>query len=215
MRLLNILVADDHELVREGIKARIEGQQGWTVAGEAADGRQAVSLAERFRPDVAIVDIGMRQLNGLEATRQIRAVSPHTEVLILTMMESDDLVRQAVAAGARGFLLKTDASRLLIDAVTALAEHKPYFTGPAAAVVLAGYLDPERTAAAGRGRLTPRETEVVQLLAEGNSSKEAADRLGVSVSTVDAHRANVMRKLNLHSVSELVRWAVRNSVIQP
>lgn len=218
MKTLSILVADDHELVRDGIKARIDKQPGWTVCAEAADGREAVDLAVRHKPDVAILDIGMRELNGLEAARQIRKACPATEVLILTLTESDDVVRQALAAGARGFLLKTDASRQLVAAIETLARHQPYFTGAASDVVLAGYLNPDRAAdaaAEGRGRLTPREAEVVQLLAEGKTSKETAACLGVSASTVEAHRANVMRKLNLHSVSELVRYAVRHGIIQP
>ena len=218
MQTVTILIADDHELVRNGIRAGIEKQAGWKVCAEASDGRQAVELAVQLEPDVAVLDIGMKELNGIEAARQIRKACPQTEVLILTMMESEELVREALAAGARGFLLKTDASRLLIAAIEALLQHKPYFTGTVSDVVLAVFLDPDEaagTSAAGHGRLTPRETEVVQLLAEGKSSKEAAVRLGVSVSTVEAHRANIMRKLNLHSIAELVRYAVRNKIIQP
>lgn len=217
MTTVTILIADDHELVRDGVKTRIEQQAGWRVCAEAADGRRAVELAAQHRPDVAILDIGMKELNGLEATRQIRKACPQTEVLILTMLESEDLVRDVLAAGALGFLLKTDASRHLVAAVEALAKHKPYFTNAASEVVLAGFLDPGKAAGAnlGRVRLTPREIEVLQLLAEGSSSKDTASRLGVSLSTVEAHRANIMRKLNLHSVADLVRYAIRNKIIQP
>lgn len=214
MKTVHVLIADDHELVREGVRARIESQSGWTVCAEASDGRQAVELALRHRPDVVVLDISMKELNGIEAARQIRKACPETEVLILTMMEAEDLMRDALAAGARGFLLKTDASQHLVSAIEALVQHRPYFTGAAANAVLAGYLDPEQAAAgAARDRLTPREREVVQLLAEGRTSKEVAASLGISVSTVEAHRANIMRKLNVHSVAELVRFAVRNKIV--
>lgn len=214
---IKILIADDHELVRDGLKARIAAHPGWQVCAEAANGREAVELALRLKPHVAVLDIGMPELNGLAAARQIRKACPHTEVLILTMQESEDLIRDTLAAGARGFILKTDASRLLVSAIEALLQHKPFFTGDVSSVVLAGFLDPDKAAAArpaASSRLTARETEIVQLLAEARTSKEAAARLGVSVNTVEAHRANIMRKLNLHSIAELVRYAVRNKIIQ-
>jgi DNA-binding NarL/FixJ family response regulator len=217
MKTVSILIADDHELVRDGIKARVEKEPGWRVCGETGNGREAVELALRLKPDVAVLDIGMPELNGLAAARQIRKACPQTEVLILTMQESEDLVRDTLAAGARGFILKTDASRLLIAAIEALLLHKPFLTGNVSDVVLAGFLDPNKAANArgtAHSRLTARETEIAQLLAEAKTSKEAAARLGVSVNTVEAHRANIMRKLNLHSVAELVRWAVRNKIIQ-
>jgi len=211
-----ILIADDHELVRDGIKARLEKQPGWIVCGEAGNGRQAVELALRLKPDVAVLDIGMPELNGLAAARQIRKDCPQTEVLILTMLESEDVMRDALAAGARGFILKTDAGRLLVSAIEALLRHQPFFTGNVSDFVLTGFLDPDlATGAAVPRRLTERETEIVQLLAEAKTGKEVATRLGVSVKTVEAHRSNVMRKLNIHSVAELVRYAVRNKIIQP
>jgi DNA-binding NarL/FixJ family response regulator len=218
MKTVNILIADDHELVRDGIKARIVAQPGWKVCAEASNGRQAVELAQRLKPQVAVVDIGMPELNGLAAARQIRRACPQTEVLILTMHESENLIRDSLAAGARGFILKTDASRLLVSAIEALLQHKPFFTANVSDVLLAGFLDPDKAADAqdaAAGRLTARETEIVQLLAEAKTSKEAAVRLGVSAHTVEAHRANIMRKLNLHSIAELVRYAVRNKIIQP
>lgn len=217
MKDVNILIADDHELMRDGIKARLEKQPGWKVCAEASDGRRAVELAVRLQPAVAVLDIAMAELNGIDAARQIRKGCPDTEVLILTMQESEDLIREALAAGARGFVLKTDAGRLLTAAVEALLQHKPFFTAIVSDVLLAGFLDADRKAGAVAGtpsRLTPREREVLQLLAEAKTSKEAAARLGVSVKTVDAHRANIMRKLDLHSVTELVRYAVRNKIIE-
>lgn len=218
MKTARILIADDHELVRDGIRMRIEKHPGWTVVGEATDGRRAVELAVQHRPDVVVLDIAMSGLNGLEATRQIRRACPDTEVLILTMLESDDLVREALTAGARGFLLKTDASRQLVAAIESLLQRKPYLTGSASEVLVAGFLDSGQARIVDRlsgARLTERETEVAQLLAEGKTSKEAAVILGVSASTVEAHRANIMRKLNLHSIADLVRYAIRNRIIQP
>ncbi len=217
MKRLKILIADDHELIREGLKARLEKQEGWQVCGEAVNGRQAVELARTHMPDVAVLDISMPELNGIEATRQIRRECPKTEVLILTMQESEGLVRDVLAAGARGFVLKTDTSRLLVSAVEALAEGKPFFTGKVSELVLGAFLDPGHAtrAAADSGRLSPREREIAQLLAEGKTNKEIAAKLGVSVKTIDAHRANIMRKLNLHSVAELVRYAIRERLIEP
>lgn len=217
MRPLKILIADDHQLVRDGLKARLETHPGWVVCAEAADGRQAVELARTLGPDIAIVDISMPGLNGIEATRQIRKECPDIQVLILTMQESEGVVRDVLAAGARAFVLKSDASRLIVDAVEALSENKPFFTGTVANFVLGGFLDPERAAAGGArpSRLSPREREIAQLLAEAKTSKEVASTLGVSVKTVDAHRANIMRKLNFHSVAELVRYAIREKLIEP
>ncbi len=212
-----LLVADDHPLVREGIRARLESHPGWTVCAEASNGREAVELALQHRPDVAVLDIGMPELNGLSAAQQIRKGSPGTEILILTMLESDDLARDALAAGARGFLLKTDAVRLLVAAVESLLQHRPYFTGAVSQMVLDGFLDPDDPdrSRAGTPRLTSREREVVQLLAEGMTTKEAAARLGLSTKTVESHRANLMRKLDLHSVADLVRFAVRHHIVEP
>lgn len=217
MTSVNILIADDHELVREGIKTRLEKHPGWSVCGEADNGRQAVELATRLKPDVVVLDIGMAELNGIDAARQIRKACPETEVLILTLQESEDLVREALSAGARGYILKTDAARLLTVAIEALLEGKTFFTGKVSNLVLEGYLDADQAArrdSGARSRLTMRELEVVQLLAEAKTSKEVARKLGVSAKTIEAHRANVMRKLNLHSVAELVRFAVRNNIVQ-
>jgi DNA-binding NarL/FixJ family response regulator len=217
MKTLQILIADDHELIREGLKARIEKQPGWKLCGEAANGRQAVEMARELKPNVVVLDISMPELNGLEAARQIRKLCPESEVLILTMQESEGLVRDVLHAGVRGFILKTDTTRLLITAIEALAQHEPFFTGKVSELVLGGFLDPARAAQHGGGercRLSPREGEIIQLIAEGRSNKEVATQLGISVKTVDAHRTNIMRRLNLHSVAELVRYAIREKIIE-
>ena len=215
MKPLKILIADDHELIRDGLKARLEKHEGWEVCGEAVNGRQAVELARTLQPDVVVLDISMPELNGIEATRQICKACPKTGVLILTMQESEGLVREVLAAGARGFVLKTDTARLLVSAIEALAAGKPFFTGKVSEMVLGGFLDPDRVAAEAGSRLSPREREIAQLLAEARTNKEIAVKLGVSVKTIDAHRANIMRKLNLHSVAELVRYAIREGLIEP
>jgi DNA-binding NarL/FixJ family response regulator len=211
MPALRILIADDHAVVRAGLRSLLESHSGWEVCAEAPDGRDAVEKASKLEPDVAVLDISMPLLNGVEACRRIRGCSPSTEILILTMHESDDLVQQVVEAGARGYILKDDADRVLLAAVDAVRQHKPYFstrvsTPPAADLPSA---DPSRT----RFRLTPREREILQLLAEGKSNKEVASLLGISVNTAEAHRANIMLKLNLHSLAELVHYAIRNNII--
>jgi DNA-binding NarL/FixJ family response regulator len=212
MRRLRILLADDHEMVRKGLRATIAEHRGWEVCGEARTGREAVAKALDLKPDIVVMDFAMPELNGMEATRQIRARMPATEVLILTMHESDNLVRETLMAGARGYLLKTDAGDALVQALQALAEHKPYFTSRAAAVVLRGYLNPETRESS---ELTPREREILQLIAEGRSTKEVAEVLGISARTADTHRTNLMRKLGLHSAADVVRYAIRNQIIQP
>ena len=218
MNTLKILIADDHELIREGLKARLEKQENWKVCGEAVNGRQAVEMAQALKPDVIVLDVSMPELNGIEATRQICKDSPKAEVLILTMLESEGLVRDVLAAGARGYILKTDTARLLVTAVESLAKHEPFFTGKVSELVLGAFLGSRRGAVAGEtegNRLSPREREITQLLAESRTNKEIAAKLGVSVKTIDAHRANLMRKLNLHSVAELVRYAIREKLVEP
>ena len=216
MTAMRILVADDHEVVRRGLQALLEAQPGWEVSGEAADGREAVEKARQLKPDVVIMDISMPQLNGLEATRQILKINPSARVLILTMHESDQIVHEVLDAGARGYVLKSDAGRDLVGAVEALLRYNSFLSSKVAEMVLDGY----RAMAAEDNKLmhdhlTPREREVLQLLAEGKSSKEVAVELGLSVSTAETHRTNIMRKLDLHSVSDLVRYAVRNNIIEP
>ncbi len=216
MSALRIVIADDHELVRKGLRSVLDAQTGWTICGEAANGREAVELARQMKPDVMVMDVTMPELNGLEATRQILKDRPKTEVLILTVHESEQLVGEVLAAGARGYILKGDTARLLVAAIESIAQHKPFFTGTASEVVLGGYLrpgQPARKESRALPRLTAREREIVQLLAEGKSNKEVGTALGVSVKTVDAHRANIMHKLNIHSVTDLVRYAIRNNII--
>jgi len=216
MAAFHILVADDHEVVRKGLVSLLQAQPEWQVCGEAGDGREAVEKALQLKPDVVILDIGMPSLNGLEATRQILKANPQARVLILTLHDSDQVVREVLNAGARGFLLKSDAARDLVAAVEALRHDKTYFTSKVAAMVLEGYLKggtPGVAVTSGRNRLTPREREIVQLLAEGKSTKEVAVALGLSVKTAETHRSNIMRKLQLHSVSDLVLYAVRNNIV--
>jgi len=215
MAPLRILIADDHAVVRTGLRTLLESRDGWQVCAEAIDGRDAVEKAAKYKPDVAILDIGMPLLNGVEATRRIRKASPHTQVLILTAHESDELVQQVVEAGARGYILKDDAGRILLAAVDAIRQNKPYFSLCVSPAVASGALaansaDPTKSR---RSRLTPREREILQLLAEGKSNKEVAALLGISVNTAEAHRANIMVKLDLHSLAELVLYAVRNKII--
>jgi DNA-binding NarL/FixJ family response regulator len=216
---VRLLVADDHEIVRRGIRSLLEAQPGWTVTAEASDGREAVEKAKEIRPDVTVLDISMPSLNGLEAARQMIKNDARAKILILTMHESDPLIREVLDAGARGYVLKSDASRDLVTAVNAIRSNKTYFTAKVAQVVLDGYLDkkPRKNTEKkidSSTRLTPRQREIVQLLAEGKSSKEVAVALGLSVKTAETHRANIMRRLDCHSVSELVRYAVRNNIIE-
>jgi DNA-binding NarL/FixJ family response regulator len=217
MATFRIMIADDHEVVRKGLISLLQAQPDWQVCGEAADGREAVEKAQQLKPDVVILDIGMPSLNGLEATRQILKVNPQARVLILTLHDSDQVVREVLNAGARGFLLKSDAARDLVAAVEALRRDKTYFTSKVATMVLEGYLKGGTPGtpitSTGRNRLTPREREIVQLLAEGKSTKEVAVALGLSVKTAETHRSNIMRKLQLHSVSDLVLYAVRNNIV--
>jgi DNA-binding NarL/FixJ family response regulator len=211
---LRILIADDHSVVRAGLRALLESRSGWDVCGEAADGREAVEKATKLKPDVAVLDIGMPLLNGVEATRRIRASSPHTEILILTMHQSDDLVHQVIEAGARGYILKDDADRVLLEAVDAVRHHKPYFSTRVSAAADSEDVSAGGPEASRRSRLTPREREILQLLAEGKANKEVASLLGISVNTAEAPRANIMLKLDLHSITELVHYAVRNKIIK-
>jgi DNA-binding NarL/FixJ family response regulator len=219
MANLRLLVADDHDVVRKGVRTLIEEQPGWEVAAEAADGREAVEKAKLVQPDVTILDLSMPELNGLEAAKEILK-TVQTKVLILTMYDSDPLIRQTLEAGARGYLLKSDAGRDLVSAIDALRRNKTFFTPKVAQMVLEGYLgrpskehDEDSTRKNGL-RLTARQKQILQLLAEGKSSKEVAVALNISVKTAETHRANIMRRLDCHSVTELVRYAIRNHVIE-
>ena len=214
MKSARLLIADDHDIILEGLRA-ILAATPWTICAETGNGREAVALARQHRPDVAVVDFSMPDLNGVEVARQIRKALPRTEVLLLTMHDSEELAREALAAGARGFLLKTDVKRQLVPAIEALLAHKPYFVGKVSSLLLDNYLNPKTVRGRERMRLTPREREIVQLVAEGSPSKVVAAKLAISVKTVDAHRVNIQRKLGLHNVSELVRYAIRNHIIEP
>jgi DNA-binding NarL/FixJ family response regulator len=210
-----ILVADDHEVVRRGVRALLEGQPGWVVCGEASTGREAVAKAVDQRPDVVVLDIGMPELNGLEATRQIRRAVP-AKILILTVHESDQVVTEVLDAGAHGYVLKTDAGRKLVEAIRALIGHREFLTER----VRVAAVRPTRARRApgtrlGAGRLSPREREVLQLLAEGRSNKEIGAVLGTTTKTAEKHREHILAKLKLHSMSALVRYAIRNRIIEP
>jgi len=214
---IKLLLADDHAIVREGLRSLLKAHRDWEIVGEAADGRQAVALVNELKPDIVILDISMPLLNGLEATRQILKIRPQTKVLILTMHESDSLIRNILNVGAQGYILKTDVGNDLLAAVESLRRNKTFFTSHVSQMLLDGYLkgDSRPSDSDSEGtRLTPRQREVVQLLAEGKSSKEVAVALDFSVKTAETHRANLMRKLNLHSVAEVVRYAIRNEIAQ-
>jgi len=211
---LRILIADDHELARDGIRSLLEDHPGWEICAEARDGREAVSFADTLKPDVCLLDIGMPNLNGLDAARQIGAMLPETRILILTVHDSEQMVREVLATGARGFILKSDAGRDLVAAVEALAQHQTFFTSKVSQMMVDGYLHPhENIGARGQYVLTPREREVIQLVAEGRTTKEIASALGLSVKTAETHRTNLMRKLDLHSVADLTLYAVRNGIV--
>lgn len=213
MKPLRILIVDDHALIRQGLRSMLEAQPGWTICGEAEDGRQAIQLSAELAPDVIVLDVSMPGLNGLDAIRPIREAAPEAEVLLLTMHESERLASDALRAGARGCVLKSDGPRQVIAAVEAVAAHRPYFTGKIAEMLLDRRAHPAAAGEAWHSRLSLREREVVQLLAEGCTNKEIAARLGLSPKTADAHRTNIMRRLNLHSVAELVRYAIREGII--
>ena len=217
MASLRILVADDHDVVRQGVRALLHQQPGWSVMWEATTVRESVDIARRERPDVSILDLGMPELNGLEATRQILHEQPQAEVLILTMHESEQLIREVLDSGARGYVLKSEAAKDLVSAVNALRHHTVFFASKVSSVVLADYLNARRALRTGestRRALSPREREIVQLLAEGKSNKEVAGILNISVKTVETHRASIMRKLNLSSSADLVRYAIRNNLVE-
>ena len=216
MSILKLLIADDHDIVRAGMKALLDDQPGWQVVAEAGTGRQAVEKAKATTPEVCILDVTMPELNGLEAARQIKKLLPHTEILILTVHESEQIASEVLKVGARGYILKSDAGRELVAAVKSVSAHKNYFTSRISQMVSDSTLKEGAQALEAEdigSRLTPREKEIVQLLAEGKSNKEAASVLNISVKTVETHRTNIMRKLRFHSVGELVRYAVRNNIV--
>src|SRR5271170_5887071 len=215
---LRILIADDHEVIRRGLSTLLQAHEGWEVCGEARDGRETVEMARQLKPDVVILDIGMPILNGLAATRQLAQQNPQPKIIVLTITDSDQVIREALDAGARGFVLKSDAARDLVSAVEAVQRSRMFFTPRVNDMVLAGFLDngykPSNGEAPKLPTLTPREREVIQLLAEGKSSKEVASLLNLSTKTAETHRSNIMRKLDIHSIRDLVVYAVKNDIIQ-
>ncbi|MDB6172494.1 MAG: DNA-binding response regulator [Chthoniobacteraceae bacterium] len=212
-----ILLIDDHEVVRRGLRSMIEAHGELEVCGEAADGRAGVQLAFALQPDIVIMDIGMPELNGLEATRKVLECSPKSEVLVLSMHYSEQFVRDVIIAGARGYVVKSDAALDLVDALEALRNRTPFFSkcilkmiDPAVLRDLSLFGQPAKPS----NGLTPREREIMQLLAEGKSNKAVGRLLGISVKTAETHRARIMKKLKMDSVADLVRYAIRNQVIQ-
>lgn len=209
-----VLIADDHDIVRRGLRSVVESRPGWEVVAEAGDGREALSLVVSLKPDIAIIDYSIPMMNGAQLTHRIRTESPKTQVLIFTMHENEAIVREVLTAGARGFLLKSDADKLLYAALDALARRKPFFTGQVSEALLALYLS--QPADTGElGLLTPREKEVIQLIAEGNSSRAIGTLLNISTKTAEAHRASAMGKLQINSTASLVRYAIRNKILEP
>jgi DNA-binding NarL/FixJ family response regulator len=213
--VLRILIADDHEVARKGIRSLLENHPGWEICGEASDGREAVASVTKLKPDVLLLDIGMPNLNGLDATRQILAIMPEARILILTVHDSEQVVREVLAAGARGFLLKSDTGRDLVIAVEALQQGRTFLTSKVAQMMVDVYLRPHSESDPSNPCvLTPREREVIQLVAEGKTTKEIATALNLSVKTAETHRTNLMRKLDLHSIADLTLYAVRNGIVQ-
>jgi DNA-binding NarL/FixJ family response regulator len=213
MKNVRILLADDHEIVRHGLRRLLETQPGWKICGEAGSGREALEKTLQLKPDVVILDHSMPELSGAEAARQILKALPQTEIVILTMHNSEQLLREVLEAGVHGYVLKSDAMCDMVSAVRTLLEHKRYLSPGASGVAVEGFLHP--SAEAESGRLTSREREIVQLLTQGKSNKEVASALDISVKTVEAHRANIMHKLNLPSFADLVHYAIRTGIVAP
>lgn len=215
MKKIRILLADDHKLMRSGLRLLIEQQPDLSVVGEAADGREAVALAKSLRPDVAVMDISMPNLNGIEAAQQITQSHAELAVIVLSMHPDESYVLRALKAGAKGYLLKDSAESDLITAVRAVARGKSFFSPAVSKVLLDDYIRKLKRSGAedAYDLLTPREREVLQLVAEGKSNKEVANLLNLSVYTVETHRSNIMQKLNLKGVPELTLYAVRKGII--
>ncbi len=215
MRKLRILIADDHGLLRRGARSILQAHRAWRVVGEAVNGREAVEKAMKLKPDVAVVDITMPELDGLEVTRQIRKSLPGTKVLVLTVHESEHMVRRAFDAGANGYLLKSDILEYLPKAVRAIAEDKHFLTPKVCEIVLQGFINAGNKPAEEKSPgppITPRELEIIRLLAEGKSNKELSTQLGITVRTVETHRSKIMLKLGIHSLAELIHYAISNKI---
>jgi len=213
MKAISILIADDHVVIRKGLRTLLEERRGWKVVAEAANGREAVEKASRLQPDLVVMDLSMPELNCLDATPLILKAVPHTRILILTMHNTEELVEKTLQAGARGYVLKSDAENDLITALEAVLDNRTFFT-PASSEFDADYLGRARPGTPSMPSLSPRERQIIQLLAEGKSNKEVAGRLGISVRTAENHRARIMRKLQLRSLSDLVRHAIRTKIVE-
>lgn len=212
MKQIRILVTDDHAMVRRGLVSFINANPNWTVCGQACDGREALAAAKKLKPDIAILDVTMPELNGLDAARQIKTACPQTEILMYTAIEDEDMIRSVFDAGAKSYILKTDITEHLGAALNALAAHKPYFTTTVGEVLFSRFLG-DKTVSANQPKLSPREREILQLVAEGHANKDVAALLSLSLKTVETHRAAVMRKLKLDSLPALVRYAIRHRII--
>ena len=215
---LRILIADDHDVVRQGTCAVIERVPGWEVCGIASTGREAVAKATELQPDIVVMDMTMPELNGLDAAIQIKRRLPKTEIIIFSGHATEQLIREAFEAGVKSFINKAEAHTYLVEAIESLSRHKPFFTDDVSEVLFSNILnraEGNRDATEPGQRVSPREREIIQLLAEGKSNKEVAEALGISVRTAETHRASILRKLNLDSVADLVRYAIRNKIIEP
>lgn len=217
--MIRVLMADDHAVMRRGIREILEADNEIEVIGEAGDGREAIRLAEKLKPNVMILDLGMPELNGLDAIRHMRREHPEVELLAFSMHDSEELIREVFAAGARGYVLKSDSAVYLADGVKSLFRHKPFFTPRISEAILNSLVTAgggeSRTEPVSHGPLSTREREILQLLAENKSNKEIASRLAISVRTVETHRRSIMQKLNANSIVELVHYAIRNGIVQP
>jgi DNA-binding NarL/FixJ family response regulator len=213
--MISILLADDHDLMRRGIRDLLESDPGLKVCGEASNGREAIELARRLRPDVAVLDLTMPEMNGLEAIRQFRRELPETELLVFSMHDSEELIREVFAAGARGYVLKSDAALDLDEAVKSLSQHKPFFTARISEAILSSLIGSTANHVGTADHpLSSREREILQLLVENKSNKEIAATLGISVRTVETHRRSIMQKLKISSIVELVHYAIRNGLVE-
>ncbi len=215
MRPLRILIADDHEMMRNGVRALIEHEPGWQVCGTATNGRQAVEAAKKLKPHVVVLDMTMPELDGLEALRQIKSALPNTEVVIFSAYHSEEVIEQLFEAGVKSYIQKSDCGQNLVAAIKSLGDHRPFFTTEISQILFSKLLSgsAEKKENGRKGSMTNRERDVVRLLASGSSNKETANSLGISIRTAETHRATLMRKLGLNSLAALVRYAIRNHII--
>ena len=214
MNGLRIFLADDHSLVRRGIRSLLGVHSEWEVCGEARDGKEALEKVSDLHPDVLILDLNMPELNGLEVTRRVHGTCPQVEVLVLTVQDSEQVMRQVLEAGARGYMLKSDAGKELLTAVETVRRHRLFLSSQTSRMLRDSSAPLAKEDMALKQPLSPRERQILQLLAEGNSTKQIATALDITIKTAETHRSNIMRKLDLHHVTELVRYAIRNQIVQ-